>query len=36
MEYILNEMLKVYKDDNDIEERESIKFLRELSKQFQE
>jgi len=36
MEYVLSEMIKVNKEDKDIEERESIKFLRELSKQYQE
>ena len=35
MEYVLGEMLKSNKDES-IEERESIKFLRELSKQYQE
>lgn len=36
MEYVLNEMIKSNKNDANIEERESIKFLRELSKQYQE
>jgi len=37
MEYVLNEMIKNNKDENeDIEKRESIKFLRELSQQYQE
>lgn len=36
MEYILNEMIKSNKDGDDMEQRSSIKFLRDLSKQYQE
>lgn len=35
IDYVLDEMVKINKDD-DIENRESIKFLRELSKQYQD
>ncbi len=36
MEYVLSEMVKNYKDDPEIEIRDSIKFLKDLSKQYQE
>lgn len=36
MDYVLAEMVKLNKDDDNVEERESIKFLRDLSKQYQE
>lgn len=36
MDYVLSEMMKTYKDDSSVETRDSIKFLKDLSKQYQE